>query len=139
MLDEAKILNDKVDFYKRDIDNPFTVNGFRGTWKFSDHTLIPNTLYPFLSRYFGISRLRRIPLEEINKLMNEVWEGPGSLEKLFRLEAEMRMSGKQIKFDARDFVKEKEQEEDEDEFDIPLSVFGNEDLESAELGESEDE
>lgn len=136
MLDEAKILNDKIDFYKRDIDNPFSVNGFRGTWQFSDHTLIPNTLYPFLSRYFGISRLRRIPLEEINKLMNEVWEGPGSLEKLFRLEAEMRMAGKQIKFDARDFAKEKEQEE-EDEFDIPLSVFGNEDLESANLDEEE--
>lgn len=137
MLDEAKILQDKIDFYQKDIDNPHSVNGFRGTWQFSDHTLIPNTLHSFLTRYFGISRLRRVPLDEINRVMNEVWEGPGSLEKLWRLEAEMRAAGKQIKFDARDFVKEKEQEEDEDEFDIPLSVFGNEDLESSELDEEE--
>lgn len=137
MLDEAKILNDKIDFYKRDIDNPFSVNGFRGTWQFSDHTLIPNTLHPFLTRHFGTSRLRRVPLDQINKLMNEVWEGPGSLEKLFRLESEMRAAGKQIKFDARDFAKMKEEEEEEDEFDIPLSVFGNEDLESADLDAEE--
>jgi hypothetical protein len=60
--------------------------------------------------------------------MNEVWEGPGSLEKLFRLEAEMRAAGKQIKFDSRDFAKMKEEDAEEDEFDIPLSVFGNEEL-----------
>jgi hypothetical protein len=131
MLDEAKMLEDKVDFYKRDIDNPFSVNGFRGTWQFSDHTLIPDTLHGFLTRYFGIGKLRRVPLKEINKLMNELWEGPGSLEKLFRLEAEMRAAGQQIKFDSRDFAKMKKEdaEEDEDELDIPLNVFGTESLE----------
>jgi hypothetical protein len=60
--------------------------------------------------------------------MNEVWEGPGSLEKLFRLELEMKQSGKMIKFDARDFAKDKKDEE-EDELDIPLSVFGSVELE----------
>jgi hypothetical protein len=130
MLDNAKMLEDKIDFYKRDIDNPFSVNGFRGTWQFSDHTLIPDSLHSFLSRYFGIAKLRRVPLEEINKLMNEVWDGPGSLEKLLRLEAEMIAAGQTVKFDSRDFAKmKKEEEEEEDEFDIPLSVFGNESLE----------
>lgn len=130
MFDEAKSVENKIEFYKRDIDNPYAVNGFRGTWKFSDHTLIPDTLFSFLTRYFGQAKLRRIPLDKINTLMNEVWEGPGSLEKLFRMELEMRQAGKLIKFDASDFRdKKKDEEEDELELDIPLSVFGNEDLE----------
>jgi hypothetical protein len=132
MLDEAKILNDKIEFYKRDIDNPNTVNGFRGTWRFSDHTLIPDDLFPFLSRHFGVAKLRRVPLEQINKLMNEVWEGPGSLEKLFRLELEMRAAGKQIKFDARDFAKMKAEDAEEDEEDLPLAAFGDLELDSEE-------
>lgn len=133
MLDGAKMLEDKIDFYKRDIDNPFSVNGFRGTWQFSDHTLIPDSLHSFLSRYFGIAKLRRVPLEEINKLMNEVWDGPGSLEKLLRLEAEMIAAGQTVKVDSRDFAKDKKkEEEEEDEFDIPLSVFGNESIEEEE-------
>lgn len=129
MLDEAKMLDSRIEFYKKDIDNPFSVNGFRGTWQFSDYNLIPSTLHGFLTRYFGIGKIKRIPLEEINKLMNEVWEGPGSLEKLFRLEAEMIASGQTIKFDSRDFAKDKKKdEEEEDEFDIPLSVFGADEL-----------
>jgi hypothetical protein len=139
MLDEAKMLNDRIDFYKRDIDNPFSVNGFRGTWQFSDHGLIPSILHGFLTRYFGIAKLKRVPLDEINKLMNEVWEGPGSLEKLFRLEAEMIAAGQTIKFDSRDFEKPKEKEEaEEDEFDIPLSVFGSDEFLDEEDDEDED-
>jgi hypothetical protein len=128
MFDEVKSTEDKIEFYKRDIDNPHSVNGFRGTWNFSDHTLIPNTLYGFITRYFGQAKLRRIPLDRINQIMNEVWEGPGSLEKLFRMELEMRQSGKLIKFDSNDF-KDKKKADEEEELDIPLSMFGNEDLE----------
>jgi hypothetical protein len=130
MFDEATAVENKINFYKKDIDNPYSVNGFRGTWKFSDHTLIPDTLFGFLTRHFGQAKLRRIPLEKINQVMNELWEGPGSLEKLFRLELEMKQSGRLIKFDASDFKdKKKDEEEDELELDIPLSVFGNEELE----------
>jgi hypothetical protein len=130
MFDEATAVENKIEFYKKDIDNPYSVNGFRGTWKFTDHTLIPDTLFGFLTRHFGQAKLRRIPLEKINQAMNDLWEGPGSLEKLFRLELEMKQSGRLIKFDASDFRdKKKEEEDDELELDIPLSVFGNEELE----------
>jgi hypothetical protein len=132
MFDEVKSVEDKIEFYKRDVDNPNSVNGFRGTWKFSDHTLIPDTLFGFITRHFGQAKLRRIPLDKINQLMNEVWEGPGSLEKLFRLELEMRQAGKMIKFDASDFKDLKKIDDDEEELDIPLSIFGNEELETAE-------
>jgi hypothetical protein len=132
MFDEVKSVEDKIEFYKRDVDNPNSVNGFRGTWKFSDHTLIPDTLFGFITRHFGQAKLRRIPLDKINQLMNDVWEGPGSLEKLFRLELEMRQAGKMIKFDASDFKDLKKIDDDEEELDIPLSIFGNEELELVE-------
>lgn len=125
---DATTLESKVAFYQKDIDNPFSVNGFKGTWQFSDHSLIPDTLVGFLLRSFGVGRLKRIPLEDINKLMNEIWEGPGSLEKVFRLQYEMEVSGKKIALDPRDFPKNKKDEEDEeDEFatmpDLPLNTF----------------
>ena len=122
---DATILENKVAFYRKDIDNPFSVNGFKGTWQFSDHSLIPDTLVGFLLRSFGVGRLKRIPLEDINKLMNEVWEGPGSLEKIFRLQYEMEVSGKKILLDPRDFPKSKKDEEDEFDTlpDLPLNSF----------------
>ena len=125
---DATTLESKVAFYQKDIDNPFTVNGFKGTWQFSDHSLIPDTLVGFLLRSFGVGRLKRIPLEDINKLMNEIWEGPGSLEKVFRLQYEMEATGKKIALDPRDFPKsKKDDEEEDDEFatmpDLPLNTF----------------
>jgi hypothetical protein len=132
MLDTVKILEDKIAFYNRPelIENPHHPAGFRGTWAFSDHSLIPEVLFGFLQRHFGIMRLRRISLDQINSLMNEVWEGPGSLEKIFRLEQEMILSGKTIKIMPSDVaVKAKVEEEEDDLPDLPLSVFGNESLE----------
>jgi hypothetical protein len=125
MFDEATAVENKINFYKKDIDNPYSVNGFRGTWKFSDHTLIPDTLFGFLTRHFAQAKLRRIPLEKINQVMNELWEGPGSLEKLLRLELEMKQSGRLIKFDASDF---KDKKKDEEEDDGPLALFGSVEL-----------
>jgi len=72
-------------------DNPFTLNGFDGTWNFSDHRLIPESLRNFILESFPkIEKFRRIPLEDINKLMNDVWEGPGSMVKIQKLYNEMR-------------------------------------------------
>ena len=135
----AEIVESRIAFYKKDIDAPHSVNGFRGTWNFSDHNLIPDVLKGFLMRHFDVSRLRRVPLQDINKVMNEVWEGPGSLEKIFRLELEMEESGRKIKYNLRDFSKKKQKNEtDEDEFedlpDLPLNDFeyfgGEDELES---------
>lgn len=122
------IIEDKIAFYKKDIDNPFSVNGFKGTWQFSDHSLIPDVLHNFICRWFGVGRIKRAPLKEINTLMNDVWEGPGSLEKIFRLEREMELSGKTIKLDPRDYVKkgkDKEEEFEFEEIDLPLNSFSD--------------
>lgn len=75
----------------RDLDKPYTLGGFNGTWAFSDHNLIPNDLNNFiLESFHPAERIKRIPLEDINKLLNDVWEGPGSMAKLERLYHEMK-------------------------------------------------
>jgi hypothetical protein len=72
-------------------DNPFYVNGFNGTWAFTDHNLIPNSLTNFIMASFPkIERFKRIPLEDINSLMNDVWEGPGSMVKVQKMYLDMR-------------------------------------------------
>ena len=124
------IIENKIAFYRKDIDNPFSVNGFKGTWNFSDHSLIPSILTGFLTRYFGVARIKRVSLDDINKVMNEVWEGPGSLEKIFMLEYEMQESGKTIKLDPRDYAKKNKKDEEGEEFEfeemdeLPLNSFG---------------
>jgi len=46
--------------------------------------------------------------------MNEVWEGPGSLTKLFTLEEEMRLNGRILSITPMDYVKAKKSARDED-------------------------
>jgi hypothetical protein len=125
MLDMTKELEAKIEFYKKEIDNPHSVNGFRGTWKFSDHNLIPDVLRGFLQRHYGVMRLQRIKLEDINKLLNELWEGPGSLEKILRLENDLYNAGATIKFSPLDIAKSKKYEEDDEEEldDLPKAQF----------------
>ena len=109
----------KIAFYEKDIDNRFSVNGFQGTWAFSDHSLIPSVFNGFLQRHFGVMRLKRVKLEEINALLNELWEGPGSLAKILRMENELYKAGAPIKFTSLDIAKIKKYEEDEADDEFP--------------------
>ena len=82
-----------VDTYweRQPTDQPWTLNGFNGTWAFSDHNLIPEALRNFINESFPkIEKFKRIPLEAINELMNDVWEGPGSMPKIQSLTNELR-------------------------------------------------
>ena len=136
MYDYETELNSKISFYNDPalINNPHHPAGFKGTFKFSEHRLIPEVYLGFLQRHFGVLRLTRIKIEEINKLMNEVWEGPGSLEKIFRLEEEYRASGRAVQITPADYVKvkkvTKDEDDEDDEFekDLPLPTFGEEEI-----------
>ena len=128
-------IESKINFYNdpRFVDNPFHPAGFRGTWQFSDHSLIPDVFHGFLQRYFGQYKIRRVPLDKINSLLNELWEGPGSLEKIFRLDEELKSSGKKITFTASDLesikAKANTEEEDDDEMFEMLDLNLMEDAE----------
>ena len=114
-------------------DKPWLVNGFKGTWNFSDHNLIPDVLRNFIWASFPKhERFRRIPLDEINALMNEVWEGPGSMSKIERLYQEMR--DERIRSGADKGVKVFTEsvlpkDEDEDDYEEPKLAFEDEDEE----------
>lgn len=92
MLDATNGIQYSLDYWDRQpTDQPWLLNGFKGTWNFRDHSLIPGELNNFIMEAFHpAERLKRIPLEDINKLMNEVWEGPGSMSKIVRLTGELR-------------------------------------------------
>ena len=80
-------------------DQPWLLNGFKGTWAFSDHALIPEVINEFILEYFRprLGEMRKghikvIPLNEINDLLNEVWEGPGSMVKIVNMTHNMRIA-----------------------------------------------
>lgn len=129
MYDYAKELESKIEFYSRPklVEDPYHPAGFRGTWNFSEHSKIPDVLHGFLQRYFGHMRLSRIPIDQINKVMNEVWEGPGSLTKVFQLEEKMRAEGKTVYMSPADYVKAKKYDDDEaeDEGELVLELPEN--------------
>lgn len=81
----------ELEYWERQpTDQPWLLNGFNGTWNFRDHNLIPESLHNFIFEHFPkVEKFKRIPLEDINKIMNDVWEGPGSMTKIVRLKNEM--------------------------------------------------
>jgi hypothetical protein len=83
----------ELEYWERQpTDQPWLLNGFNGTWTFTDHDLIPGALRNFINESFPKhERFRRIPLDEINALMNDVWEGPGSMSKIQKLYIDMRV------------------------------------------------
>lgn len=61
-------------------DEPDKVNGFEGEFAFTDHNLVPYCLRNFLVESFPKrDAFRKIPIEDINGLLNAVWQGPGSM------------------------------------------------------------
>jgi len=87
---------DSLTYWERQpTDKPHLLNGFNGTWAFSDHNLIPEVVRNFIIEAFPkVEKFKRIPLEDINALMNDVWEGPGSMPKLIKMTTEMQLSRK---------------------------------------------
>ena len=84
-------------------DDPMTNNGFKGTFAFTDHLLIPQGITEFLLEHFHKqcfktasgwkkNHIEAIELDEINELMNEIWDGPGSMNKIATLTNEMRLA-----------------------------------------------
>lgn len=116
-------LTDKIDFYNRAefVENPCHPNGFNGTFAFSIHRAIPHVFHAFLQRHFGQYRISRVPIADINTILNDIWEGPGSLEKIFVREDELFMSRKDVKFTASDIVALKSKMTEHPD-DVPLST-----------------
>ena len=79
-------------------DQPWLLNGFQGTFAYSDHSLIPQPILEFLHEYYNKrlgdlrkNHIKTIDLNEINDLLNDVWDGPGSMPKLAAMTHDMRI------------------------------------------------
>ena len=66
--------NSIVEFWeKQPTDVPYYLNGFKGTWNFSEHKKVPEGLRNFLLEMFPkADKFKRIPIEDINVLMMAV-------------------------------------------------------------------
>jgi hypothetical protein len=93
MFDHKLHAEDSASRYwdRQPTDDPHTLNGFAGTWNFSDHRLIPEPIANYLLEVFHkYDRLSRVPLEDLNNEINNIWEGPGSMGKVIRLTGSLR-------------------------------------------------
>ena len=106
--------NTAVEYWsKQPTDQPWLLNGFRGTFAYSDHRRIPEALLEFLLEHFykrlGDARkhhIKSIELDEINELLNDIWDGPGSMSKIAKMTQDMRMTRLDIVIDdAKDPLK----------------------------------
>lgn len=112
-VDEAKLAH-----YRANADCPYHPCGFRGTFAFSDHSLIPETYREFLLLSFGVNKISRVSLDRINELMNREWdrEAESPMEHIHRLTVQLRNSSRDIKFDRGAVT--------QDDSDHSLPVFG---------------
>tara|TARA_B100000809_G_C14873225_1_gene436337 strand:+ start:136 stop:495 length:360 start_codon:yes stop_codon:yes gene_type:complete len=79
-----------ANYNKKENMEPGRINGFDGTFAISQTSAIPEDLLGFLNLHFNAGKKRRAKysIEDINVALNEIWEGPGSMEKICRLEME---------------------------------------------------
>jgi hypothetical protein len=63
-------------FYaEQSTDNPGSLMGFRGTFTFSEHGLVPDLIREYVLLVTRKERFSQIPLEEINRLAREIHGG----------------------------------------------------------------
>ena len=79
MLDRTLGLQQKIAYYQnRDLDNPHSLNGFRGEFNFTDHSLVPEEVRNLVMHSTKHERFRQVPLSTINQIAREVHGGePG--------------------------------------------------------------
>lgn len=62
---------------------PNHINGFDSTFQIREHALIPSSLRDFIMESFpNKDKLDQINIDDINQVLNDVWEGPNSMKKV---------------------------------------------------------
>lgn len=76
MLDTIGILNDRIAHWQdRDLDTPYLLNGFRGEFAFSDHSLVPEIVQNLVMYSTKYERFRDVPLELVNEIARDAHGG----------------------------------------------------------------
>lgn len=83
MLDLEKCKQRQHQYWSEDSTvGPNTLNGFAGTFNYTDPARVPELFRNLAVEYFGLERYRSVKLDRLNDLVNELWEGPGSCAKI---------------------------------------------------------
>jgi len=82
----------------------FSVNAIR-KFAFSDTELVPELFRNFAMEYFKLERFRRVDLDKLNTVLNELWDGPGSAAKISDLTWDIRIARREGGEDAVDPLK----------------------------------
>jgi len=92
MLNHNKLAVDQVSWWaEQPADDENTVNGFQGEFQFTDHKLVPDALKDFVVESFPRKEgFDRVPLTDVNAVLNTAWEGPGSMPRIVMLTTQLR-------------------------------------------------
>jgi len=83
MLDWNRMADFHTEFWNDPDRQEHDVNTFDGEWQISDHSLIPQVFHNFIMEKFPKkARLKDVAIDEVNRVLNEAWEGPGSVGKV---------------------------------------------------------
>lgn len=93
MLDLESCKQRQHDYYaSQPTDNPHTLNGFTGAFAYEDPVSVPELFRNFAVEHFNLERYRRVDLDKLNTLLNELWDGPGSCAKISDLTWDIRIA-----------------------------------------------
>lgn len=62
---------------------------------FTDPARVPELFRNFAVEYFSLDKFRRVDLERLNEVLNEIWDGPGSAAKISDLVWDCRIHRRQ--------------------------------------------
>jgi len=130
MLDWHSVAVKRVQWWnEQPTDNPFTLNGFDGEWACEDHAGVPQALHNYLMECFPRkARLKDIPIDDINRVLNEAWKGPGSMANIVMLEEQMRQARTEGSSETVDITQTLSQETFEDgDFEPEVELDGIDD------------
>jgi len=66
---------------------------------FEDPARVPELFRNFAVEYFGLERYRRVDLEKLNTVLNDLWQGPGTAAVISDLVWDIRIARRQGKTD----------------------------------------
>ena len=104
MLDLEQCKQQQHDYYASLPTEGFNINCIR-KFAFSDTELVPELFRNFAMEYFGLERFRRVDLDKLNSVLNELWEGPGSAAKISDIIWDIRIQRREGREDTADALK----------------------------------
>lgn len=103
MLDLEKCKHGASQYWaEQPTDKPWLLNGFTGTFAYTDPVTVPELFRNFAVEYFNLERYRRVDLDKLNTVLNDLWEGPGSCAKISDLIWDIRINRRAGNTDVKD-------------------------------------